>query len=33
VSDLHVPGEYPRAANVASKKVPAPLAEESVVQM
>jgi hypothetical protein len=33
VSDLHVPGEYPKAAAVAGKKIPAPLAEESVVQM
>jgi hypothetical protein len=33
VSDLHVPGEYPKAGAAVASKVPAPVTEESMAQM
>jgi len=33
VSDLHVPGEYPKTGAAVAKKVPAPVTEESMIQM
>jgi hypothetical protein len=33
VSDLHVPGEYPKAGGAAAAKVPAAVTEESMIQM